>query len=649
MTETENPAGPFGREPEERVAFPEQAPGRPEDDFFRPVPEREARSGFFAPGHGEAGEGYVTPAHGETGGDAPAPGKGEAGRDHSFGGQDLAEAFAPGDDDDTPVPDARLRDFAPDTGDDDFAPENGGSAFAPESGGRALVPENGNGDFASEPEGEDASFASENGDDDVFASEAGDNGAAPDVEFVGAETGVEPGAEPARAERSGSAGAEAGALPAPDEKDRRPVEGADEIHARPGEAGRPEARGKRYLGIRLRKAGQVFFFPDEQLSVRVGSKVIVEFEQGSAFGEVDNILYSNADGDPTGQPAPGRILGLATARDIALHAENRILSGEATAFCTTCIRQRSLDMKLVDVEVLHDRSKIIFYFTAPAHIDFRELVKDLVRNYRTRIELRQIGVRHETQMVGGIGNCGMVCCCHQYLRKFAPVTIKMAKEQNLFLNPAKLSGMCGRLLCCLSFEQSNYEEFNRRCPKLGKRYATSDGTFRIVRANMFSRTIVVCSDAGEERELTLDEWADIAPRRAEGPAPDAPQGPAQQPRRASADGGRKPRSRSRDERRHGGKTGEHDPAESSFTADAAEDGAFSAGWDRDDPLDFAGQERPRERRDHRQRDDRPQHGNRPQRDDRPQRDSQSQRDDRPRPDSAPAASPVPPDDETPLS
>ena len=600
MTETENPAGPFGREPEELVAFPEQAPGRPEDDFSRPDPERETRSGFFAPGHGEAGEVYCTPAHGETSGDAPAPGKGEAGRDRSLGGPDLAEAFAPGDDDDIPAPDDRLREFAPENGDEAFAPGN-------DDGG-----------FGSEPGSGEETFSSENSDDDVFTSEAGDNDAAPAAELPGA------------------AGAGAGAFPAPDEKEPQPAESADAVYAQPGEAGSAAIKTKRYLGIRLRKAGQVFFFPDEQLSVRVGSKVIVEFEQGSAFGEVDNILHSDGDGDPAGQPAPGRILGLATARDIALHAENRILAGEATAFCTTCIRQRSLDMKLVDVEVLHDRSKIIFYFTAPARIDFRELVKDLVRNYRTRIELRQIGVRHETQMVGGIGNCGMVCCCHQYLRKFAPVTIKMAKEQNLFLNPAKLSGMCGRLLCCLSFEQSNYEEFNRRCPKLGKRYATSDGTFRIVRANMFSRTVVVCSDAGEERELTLDEWAEIAPRRAENPAPDA-QGAAPQPRRP-ADSGR----RSRDERRHGGKTGERDTAESPFPVDAtAEDEAFPAGWDHDDPLDFDGRERPRERRDHRPRDDDRHRHDRPR--------TEARRDDRPRPNSAPAPSPVPPDDKTPVS
>lgn len=293
----------------------------------------------------------------------------------------------------------------------------------------------------------------------------------------------------------------------------------------------------RALGIRLRKAGQVFFFPDEEHTVRIGSKVVVSFEQGPALGEVDSIVCGETAARLGGDAAHanGRVVGLATARDIALHAENSILAAEAAAFCKTCIRQRTLDMKLVDVEVLHDRSKIIFFFTAPSRIDFRELVKDLVRNYRTRIELRQIGVRHETQMIGGLGNCGMVCCCHRYLRKFAPVTIKMAKEQNLFLNPAKLSGMCGRLLCCLSFEQSNYEEFNRRCPKLGKKYTTSKGTGKVLRANMFTRSIVVFFDAGEEVELTLEEWDGLEPCRMDAHAQE--QHPVAPDRGATGQGG----------------------------------------------------------------------------------------------------------------
>lgn len=212
----------------------------------------------------------------------------------------------------------------------------------------------------------------------------------------------------------------------------------------------------------------------------------------------------------------------ATAEELARAAENEQLCREAREFCRRCIMNRKLDMKLVDVESLFDRSKLIFYFTAPTRIDFRELVKDLVRQYHTRIELRQIGVRHETQMLGALGNCGMVCCCRRYLRHFAPVTIKMAKEQNLFLNPAKISGICGRLLCCLSYEQANYDAFHRSCPKLGKRYQTDQGTMRVLRGNMFRNSVVVLPDGGQETEMTLDEWQALHPHRTEHPG-SAPQ------------------------------------------------------------------------------------------------------------------------------
>jgi cell fate regulator YaaT (PSP1 superfamily) len=275
----------------------------------------------------------------------------------------------------------------------------------------------------------------------------------------------------------------------------------------------------RFLGVRLRRGGQVYFFPGEGLAVRPGDHVLVETEQGPTLGTVDSVLPGDANPPPgdEGNVLPGVLAGIAAADDLARDAENSVLAAEAAAFCKSCIKRRNLDMKLVDVDVLHNRSKIIFYFTAPSRIDFRELVKDLVHTYRTRIELRQIGVRHETQMVGALGNCGMVCCCHRYLRKFAPVTIRMAKEQNLFLNPVKLSGICGRLLCCLSFEQENYEEFNRRCPKPGKKYATGAGLVKILRVNMLSRSIAVLSEEGEEKEFSLEEWESLKPQRAEGP------------------------------------------------------------------------------------------------------------------------------------
>lgn len=245
------------------------------------------------------------------------------------------------------------------------------------------------------------------------------------------------------------------------------------------------------------------------------------------------------------QPRPRTAVGLqgiyrlAGPQDLESHAENKRLARRAFNFCRGCISHQDLDMKLVDVEVLHDRSKMIFYFTAPNRIDFRELIKSLVREFHTRIELRQIGVRHETQMIGAIGNCGQVCCCRRFLRKFAPVTIKMAKEQNLFLNPAKISGICGRLLCCLSYEQKGYEEFHKQCPKIGKRIQTAIGNAKVLRANFFKKSISVWVEDLGEREFSLDEWKDLVNRQAtpEGAA-QAPEGQA--PERQGRQGGGRP-------------------------------------------------------------------------------------------------------------
>lgn len=262
------------------------------------------------------------------------------------------------------------------------------------------------------------------------------------------------------------------------------------------------------LGLRFRENGQIYYFDAASHEARTGQYVLVKTEQGTAMARVASVLDAlPADAEP-GELKP--ILRPALPEDMAQYEENRVLARDAIRHCRECIHERNLDMKLVDVEILQDRSKMIFYFTAPGRIDFRELVKDLVKAYRTRIELRQIGVRHETQMIGAIGNCGQMCCCARFIRKFQPVTIKMAKEQNLFLNPAKISGMCGRLLCCLAYEQGTYEEFQRRCPKIGKKYQTSQGPMKVLRSNLFSETLFVYTEGGEEKELTLDEWRTIA-------------------------------------------------------------------------------------------------------------------------------------------
>ncbi len=265
-------------------------------------------------------------------------------------------------------------------------------------------------------------------------------------------------------------------------------------------------------GIRFRPYGQIYYFSTD-LDIPLQTAVVTETDQGFGLGKVCGLYEILPKDAPEGPLAP--VVRIATDEDIKKHEENIFLAKEASAFCRASIQTRKLDMKLVDVEIYMDRSKFIFYFTAPARIDFRELVKDLVREYRSRIELRQIGVRHETQMVGAVGNCGMVCCCRRYLRKFAPVTIRMAKEQNLFLNPAKISGICGRLLCCLSYEQENYDIFHRLCPKLGKRYQTIKGSMKVLRANMFNNSVFVLNEHNEEIELSLDAWAELEPHRPE--------------------------------------------------------------------------------------------------------------------------------------
>ncbi len=266
------------------------------------------------------------------------------------------------------------------------------------------------------------------------------------------------------------------------------------------------------VGIRFRPGGQLYFF-SASMPLSEGNAVIVETEQGLGFGHVE-ILRDTVPHDLQDMPI-SPILRMASAEDCQNAHDNIALSKSAFAYCKECITQRNLDMKLVDVEVFFDRSKFIFYFTAPLRIDFRELVKDLVREYRTRIELRQIGVRHETQMIGAVGSCGMVCCCRRYLRKFAPVTIRMAKEQSLFLNSAKISGICGRLLCCLSFEQENYDNFHNQCPKLGKKYQTTRGPMKVLRSNLFRNAVIVLNENNEEMEMCLEDWQAINPQRPE--------------------------------------------------------------------------------------------------------------------------------------
>ena len=223
----------------------------------------------------------------------------------------------------------------------------------------------------------------------------------------------------------------------------------------------------RVIGVRFRPAGKIYFFSPGKYDVKTGDKVIVETARGVEFGSVVLGLKEVED-DKITQPLKS-VIRIATQDDIRKEEKNREKEKEAFNICLEKIRKHGLEMKLIDAEYTFDNNKVLFYFTADGRIDFRELVKDLASVFRTRIELRQIGVRDETKIRGPIGICGRPLCCHTYLTEFAPVSIKMAKEQNLSLNPSKISGVCGRLMCCLTNEEETYEELNSRLPSGGDR------------------------------------------------------------------------------------------------------------------------------------------------------------------------------------
>ena len=229
----------------------------------------------------------------------------------------------------------------------------------------------------------------------------------------------------------------------------------------------------RVIGVRFRPAGKIYFFAPGRYEVEAGDKVIVETARGVEFGSVVTGPRELED-DKITQPLKP-VIRIATQEDICKEEKNRAKEKEAFDICLEKIRKHKLEMKLIDAEYTFDNNKVLFYFTADGRIDFRELVKDLASVFRTRIELRQIGVRDETKIRGGIGICGRALCCHTYLTEFAPVSIKMAKEQNLSLNPSKISGVCGRLMCCLTNEEETYEELNSRLPSNGDHVTTPDG------------------------------------------------------------------------------------------------------------------------------------------------------------------------------
>ena len=254
------------------------------------------------------------------------------------------------------------------------------------------------------------------------------------------------------------------------------------------------------IGVCFRTAGKIYFFDPGKLKISRNDHVIVETARGIEYGTVVG-SPREVPPDKVIQPLK-RVLRIATERDDEQEANNKKKEKEAFKICLEKIRKHGLEMKLIDAEYTFDNNKVLFYFTADGRIDFRELVKDLASVFKTRIELRQIGVRDETKILGGIGICGRELCCHSHLSEFIPVSIKMAKEQNLSLNPTKISGVCGRLMCCLKHEEETYEELNRRLPNVGDRVTTDDGFKGEVHSvNVLRQLVKVLIDVDNEKEL----------------------------------------------------------------------------------------------------------------------------------------------------
>lgn len=261
------------------------------------------------------------------------------------------------------------------------------------------------------------------------------------------------------------------------------------------------------VGVRFKKAGKIYYFDPGENEISEDQFVIVETVRGIEFGKVV-LAKKQVEENDIVLPLK-KVLRLASEGDRLSVEENKRAALEAYDICNEKVLSHELEMKLVDVEYTFDRNKIIFYFTADGRVDFRELVKDLAAVFRTRIELRQIGVRDEAKMLGGIGPCGRMLCCSTFLGDFDPVSIKMAKDQNLSLNPTKISGLCGRLMCCLKYENDAYESAKRLLPDLGEKVKTTHGIGRVVGLNILERIIQVeLTDEKRMIEYTLDEMID---------------------------------------------------------------------------------------------------------------------------------------------
>lgn len=272
------------------------------------------------------------------------------------------------------------------------------------------------------------------------------------------------------------------------------------------------------IGVRFRTAGKIYYFDPAGKQIKRGEHVIVETARGIEYGYV---VLGNREVEDSKVVLPLKpVIRMATPEDEAVEKKNREKEKEAFKICQEKIKKHNLVMKLIDAEYTFDNNKVLFYFTADGRIDFRELVKDLASVFRTRIELRQVGVRDETKIMGGVGICGRVLCCHSFLSDFIPVSIKMAKEQNLSLNPSKISGVCGRLMCCLKNEEETYEVLNSRLPSPGDFVTTSDGlkgevhSVNVLR-QLVKVVVVVDKDEKEIREYRADQLK-FKPRKKKG-------------------------------------------------------------------------------------------------------------------------------------
>ena len=266
------------------------------------------------------------------------------------------------------------------------------------------------------------------------------------------------------------------------------------------------------IGVRFKNAGKLYYFDPGNFWPTAGDAVIVETVRGVEYGEVVTGVKEVSDELIT--PPLKMVIRIATADDAQHDAENRAKEKEALALCQKKVQEHKLQMKLVGCEYTFDNSKILFYFTSDKRVDFRGLVKDLASAFHTRIELRQIGVRDEAKMMGGLGMCGRPVCCAQFLGDFQPVSIKMAKEQNLSLNPTKISGICGRLMCCLKYEEDHYEATRKRMPRIGKEVQTPDGVGLVVDLNILKETVRVRipkGDGTEQKDYPLADVQRLAP------------------------------------------------------------------------------------------------------------------------------------------